>query len=396
MIWQAVIWLYLGLCLGVLWLLFYHNRKAGFGRPSPENSVESWPRATVIVPVTGSAAGLELNLRSLLDQDYPDFEIIFSVRDDSDPASEVISALITGREKARLIQAGPAQTCSQKNHNLLAGVEAAGPDSEILVFCDSGHLADSNWLKGLVRPLLTGSFSVVSGYHQVIIGSPRLPPAGQAIWVLALSLVRSVPPVTQPWGGATAMTRKIFDDLAVRSLWAETVVDDVVLAKAMRKAGVGMGRPATAALETRVENLTWSDWLNWTTRQWAYLKFVFPGSWALIGVIGTLFTLGLFVCIFQFLLFIAGLVSPFTGLMGAVCLALFLLIAAGMRAFHPSPGPWPVWLGAGLTVLVVAGLGHARTWLSGEVIWKGVRYRVGRGGRVLEIKLPAGDKNERT
>ena len=44
-------------------------------------------------PLAGLDAGLESNLRTFFEQDYPAFEILFAVRDRDDPAVAVIEKL---------------------------------------------------------------------------------------------------------------------------------------------------------------------------------------------------------------------------------------------------------------------------------------------------------------
>ncbi len=51
------------------------------------------PFATVIAPCKGLEEGLRENLSALLELDYPDYEVIFVVGDENDPAASVISEL---------------------------------------------------------------------------------------------------------------------------------------------------------------------------------------------------------------------------------------------------------------------------------------------------------------
>ena len=189
-----------------------------------------WPRHALIVPVAGTPPGLAPRLNALLHQDYPDYQVIFATRDLEDPATRVIAALIWGTTRARLVVAGPARTCGQKNQNLLAGVRLAGVAPEILAFCDSNQEAPPDFLRKLAAPVARGEGVVTSGYHQAIPGDHRLATWGRAVSVLTLYLTKAVPWLNQPWGGATAILRETFESLRVTNLWAENVVDDVSLA----------------------------------------------------------------------------------------------------------------------------------------------------------------------
>ena len=52
-----------------------------------------WPPVSVLKPLAGIDDGLEENLRTFFEQRYPEFEILFAVRDASDPAIEVVERL---------------------------------------------------------------------------------------------------------------------------------------------------------------------------------------------------------------------------------------------------------------------------------------------------------------
>src|SRR5258705_10986595 len=56
------------------------------------------PFTSVIAPCRGLDEGLEENLAALFEQDYPEYEVIFVVDDEADPAVEVIQALFIRRD----------------------------------------------------------------------------------------------------------------------------------------------------------------------------------------------------------------------------------------------------------------------------------------------------------
>jgi cellulose synthase/poly-beta-1,6-N-acetylglucosamine synthase-like glycosyltransferase len=164
---------------------------------SPDNPA-SWPGVALLVPVDGAAPDLADNLRSLLSQDYPDYQVIFITKEMADPATPVIAALIPEYPRSRLILSGPAVGCGQKNHNLLAGLKALGEAAEILVFGDSTRLAPANWLKSMVLPLVRGEVPVVSGYHHVLPQDRGFAAWGRAVTVLILYLTKPIPRLNQP------------------------------------------------------------------------------------------------------------------------------------------------------------------------------------------------------
>ena len=58
--------------------------------PAVEHSVE---QVTVLKPLCGRDDALESNLETFFRQDYPDFELLFGVEGEDDPAIEVVRRL---------------------------------------------------------------------------------------------------------------------------------------------------------------------------------------------------------------------------------------------------------------------------------------------------------------
>ena len=347
---------------------------------------ERWPRLALIVPVAGAPIGLARRLEALLEQDYPDYQVIFATRDKEDPATRVISSLIWGRTRARLVVAGPAQTCGQKNQNLLAGVRLAGEVPEILAFCDSNQEAPPDFLRKLAAPVARGEGVVTSGYHHAIPGDNRLSTWGRAVSVLTLYLTKAVPWLNQPWGGATAIRRETFESLRVAHLWAETVVDDVSLAARLIQARIPVCLSRGADLATPVAGETLASWESWLFRQWIYLKYYLPASWMAAGVLLYLLTGFTLASIAQLLLAFWGWGTPVTIILSLAFLAGLISLSLSLRRLHPIPTPpWPQWLAAFLASLGLASWVHLRTCLTHKISWRGKVYQVDWRGRVSTI-----------
>jgi cellulose synthase/poly-beta-1,6-N-acetylglucosamine synthase-like glycosyltransferase len=95
------------------------------------------------------------NVRALLRQEYPKYEVIFVVESRSDPAYPVIRrALDQEREvPAVILEAGRARACGQKVHNLLVALEyletrgEEGEKPEVYAFTDSDAQRDCPAIK---------------------------------------------------------------------------------------------------------------------------------------------------------------------------------------------------------------------------------------------------------
>jgi ceramide glucosyltransferase len=355
-------------------------------RGKEQDPPKRWPRLALIVPVAGAPPGLARRLAALLDQDYPDYQVIFATRDLEDPATRVISSLIWGRTRARLVVAGPARTCGQKNQNLLAGVRLAGDVPEILAFCDSNQEAPQDFLRKLAAPVARGEGVVTSGYHHAIPGDNRLATWGRVVTVLTLYLTKAIPWLNQPWGGATAIRRDVFESLRVAHLWTETVVDDVSLAAMLVQARIPVCLSRGADLATPVAGETLPSWESWLFRQWIYLKYYLPGSWLAAGVLLYLLTGFTLASLAQLFLAFWGWGTPVTIVLSLAFLTGLTSLALALRRLHPCPKPsWPLWLAAFLASLGLASWVHLKTWFTQKISWRGKVYQVDWRGRVLTI-----------
>lgn len=108
--------------------------------------LQSWEPISILKPLSGLDLGLESNLRTFFEQDYPEFEILLATRDRDDPAVEVVEKL--QREyphvKARLMVTGPAPYPNAKVFSLDRMLTASVND--LVVMSDSDTRATPSLL----------------------------------------------------------------------------------------------------------------------------------------------------------------------------------------------------------------------------------------------------------
>ncbi len=102
----------------------------------PAKSIDP-PAISILKPLAGVDDGLEENLRSFLQQRYPDFEILFAVRSATDPAIPVVDSLRAQYPSvpSRLIVTGEPPYANAKVYSLDRMLAAAKYD--LLVMADS-------------------------------------------------------------------------------------------------------------------------------------------------------------------------------------------------------------------------------------------------------------------
>lgn len=124
------------------------------------------PRVSVLKPVHGVDFGSEENFRSFCTQDYPNFEILFAVNDDSDAAVPLIRRLAAEfPERAiRILSAAPFLGENRKVNNLVAMLREAR--HEIIVITDGDVRVSPDFLRNVVAPFEHSETGVVTSLYR--------------------------------------------------------------------------------------------------------------------------------------------------------------------------------------------------------------------------------------
>lgn len=350
---------------------------------SPPNG---WPICGLVIPVAGTTPMTETALRSLLEQNYPDYSVRIVMESANDPAAPLVARLENEFPRLKVVVAGPAMRCGQKNHNLLAGVRSLPEETEIFAFCDSTHLARPDFLRCLIEPIARRETAFSTGYHQVESGDATIPTLGYALSVLFMRLLQGMASLTQPWGGALAMSGSAFVRYEVAKLWATNVVDDCSLAGWLQKKGVHVRCAAGALLITRASAHTFRVWDAWLTRQILFLKFCAPGQWLGLGLLCFIMAAPPLWCLWACLRGLLGLgggTAPFLALCWLCFVAWAVYCWRKLLPKKPASTPWVLsfFCACGMFALV-----YCRTFFQTHILWANIRYKVGDGGKVLAMR----------
>jgi cellulose synthase/poly-beta-1,6-N-acetylglucosamine synthase-like glycosyltransferase len=240
------------------------------------------PFATVFAPCKGVDDGMLENLDALLSQDYPEYEVIFIVDEESDEATQVIeSAWREAKRQVKLVVAPKATDSSQKVAKLREGISYADERSRVFVFVDSDARPSPQWLRGLVAPLAEDKFGAATGYRWFIAARPTLATELRSVW--NASIASALGPNTHSnfcWGGSSAITRETFERLNIRERWAGTVSDDFVLTRALKENGLSI-KFVPQALTPSFGQCTFAEMLEFTNRQMKITRVYASPLWAL-------------------------------------------------------------------------------------------------------------------
>lgn len=225
------------------------------------------PFATVIAPCRGVDPGLAANLRAVVSQDYPEYEIIFVLDDIKDPAVGVISDILNLNDRIKLVIAPRAVDSSQKVENLRTAVLSADPQSKLFAFVDSDVRPSPTWLRNLAAAIVDDKVGAATGYRWFISKTPTFASELRSSWNASIaSALGSNTRSNFCWGGSMAIRRDVFERLEIREKWVGTLSDDFAVTRAVTAAGMPIVF-VPAALTASPGECTFFDMLEFTTRQ---------------------------------------------------------------------------------------------------------------------------------
>jgi cellulose synthase/poly-beta-1,6-N-acetylglucosamine synthase-like glycosyltransferase len=327
--WVLAIWLLAQSAAG-LFVAFNFLRHMRRSRSRPLNNFT--PPVALIIPCKGLEADFESNVSSYLCQDYPYYQVIFTVASVDDPAYQALHTRLekvsnnkqnkevetvgpqerspcygvskdgqNGGVQTALVVAGYSEMRGEKVHNLLQGLKAVEAKAEVLVFADIDARPGRDWLRSLVAPLQDPTVTVSTGAGWDLPGSgfvSRLRAARNALYVTLLGDHEH-----NLAAGVSMAVRTIdFKRLAVAErYWANVVTDDGALTRAVHEAGGRIRFEPRCVVACRGE-AKFGEFLRWGNRQFIMVRVYRPGFWWAVAA----------TCVF----------SLGTGLLGLIMLAL--------------------------------------------------------------------------
>ena len=117
------------------------------------NPIEFKPPVSVLKPVKGLEKNLKSQLMSICLQDYPNYQVIYSVQDPEDAALPIIQQIQDeiGPDKVSVVIGNVEAGANGKVNNLVGAIEKA--DHEIIIISDSDTYLQPNYIENIVAPL---------------------------------------------------------------------------------------------------------------------------------------------------------------------------------------------------------------------------------------------------
>ena len=182
------------------------------------------PRVAVIVPIKGVDDDTTTNVRLLLEQEYPDYRIIFAVESNDDPVLPLLERLAIDDSRLEIVVAGLATSRGQKVHNQLAAIERTTDTDELLAFMDADARPGPHWLRALVTPLtfVQQNIGATTGYRFYIPMTAHT--ANKIVSILNAQIAALLGPYRHnfAWGGSMAIRRRDFFAFGLDKMWQHT------------------------------------------------------------------------------------------------------------------------------------------------------------------------------
>lgn len=306
---------------------FLAHFQAEFDKPQ----IDFTPIVSIFLPCKGIEEGLKENISALFDQDHPNFEVIFIVDDNHDPAVSVINEFLELHQNSSLVIAQLSTESGQKVENLREGVLHASPNSEVFVFVDSDARPSRSWLRYLIAPLKNENIGAATGYRWFITaeGKFNLSSELKSLWNASVtSVLGSDTSKNFCWGGSTAIRRIIFERLEIREKWLGTLSDDFTLTHVLKKAGLPIYF-VPQALTATFDNSNFSELIEFTNRQIKITRVYSAGHWIYSFIGSALFCI---VTLWALFILLFGFADSYEFLFA--CFTLIFLFSTGVLKAH--------------------------------------------------------------
>jgi ceramide glucosyltransferase len=242
---------------------------------------------SILKPLAGLDLGLESNLRTFFEQDYPSFEILFAVRESGDPAVAVVEKLQREYPKipARLFVTGESPYPNAKVHSLNLMLAAAAND--LLVMSDSDTRVTPSLLSTVAAEFQDAGLGIATCPYRAVSGGSfwsRLEAVGMNTDFIAGMLVaRMLEGMRFAVGPTIVARRRILQAIGGFERLKDYLAEDFVMGKFAAEAGHGVIL-SSYVIEHHIGSADWSHnaahrlrWMRSTrrSRPWGYLGQLF-------------------------------------------------------------------------------------------------------------------------
>src|SRR5438132_1978510 len=199
------------------------------------------PPVSVLKPVRGVDFGSYENFASFCRQEYRDYEILFAVNDDGDPAVPVIRRIIAEFPERRIrLLVGAEHLGANRKVNKLARL-AREAQNKVLVLTDGDVRVGSQFLREIVGPLADRKIGAVTCFYRGIaeknLGAEIEAVGASSDFFAGVLMAGWTEGITFALGASIATTKEWLGKIGGFQAIADTLADDYDVRNRRAKAG---------------------------------------------------------------------------------------------------------------------------------------------------------------
>jgi len=372
-----------------VWAFACMLRRAGKTPPD----VSYRPKVAVILCLRGADPFLRQCIERLLQQDYPNYELVIVVDSRQDPAWSVVEQVLQHQRPPVPVRMEPLRehyhTCALKCSSLVQAVGSLDPSVEVVALLDADTLPHPTWLSELVAPLADPKVPVASGNRWYMPGRANIGSLVRYVWNAGAVVQMYWNRFT--WGGSVALRSDLFRCPELLERWRTSVSSDTVIYDVVRRLGLQTAFVPSLLMINR-ESCSLGQFFRWVKRQLVVGRLYHPG-WPIVLAHGLGTTLALIgaVALLVYALWAgqwidAGILAG--GLLGyllAMAAALVVLESAARHVAHcrGEAVSWitPTTLIKFIYVLPLTQLLYAASLIAvlrlRTVVWRQIQYDIG-------------------
>lgn len=244
------------------------------------------PPISILKPICGFDSEAYENLASFCRQDYPEYQVIFCVREQQDPGVEVVKEIINDFPDIdiRLVVNDSTIGTNLKVSNLANAVAEA--KYSILLIADSDIRVGSDYLKRVIQPMRDPTVGVVTCLYRSLTQSWTA--TIEALWIStefhpSVLLARKLQGMKFALGSTIAIRKTVLEEIGGFLAIADYLADDFQLGNMPAQAGYKVVLSdyvvehvlATGTLIDSIQRQTrWARCIR-VSRPWGYLGLIF-------------------------------------------------------------------------------------------------------------------------
>ncbi len=212
-----------------------------FQRERTKKIPEFTPTASLLKPVHGVDFGSYENFASFCRQAYPEYEVLFAVNDDADPAVPVIRRLITEFPERHIrLFVGADYLGPNRKVNKLARL-AQEARHEILVLSDGDVRVGPYFLREVVAPLAQESTGAVTCFYRSVaeknLGAELEAIGAASDFFAGVLMANWMEGIRFALGAAIATRKRWLEKIGGFAVFSDMLADDYELGNRIAKAG---------------------------------------------------------------------------------------------------------------------------------------------------------------